>query len=297
VVAAAHSATVDPEGRSGPTVPKAGLPSGFTQVASAPIGPDYGPSTAEQTTIVKADGSSVISTRVMTAGRGAEALVRFWAAQRALRGDAGSDQRTITRAAVHARGGTLVVASGPVSQATLAKIVGSAKPVDDAAWQAFRARVLELPAAAVLLSRPARDAVVIDGRTAATRWALSIDPSGMTLATVIAAEGWSGGGGGGPPDPDLSAPIVTLGGFSTTGPGFSGMFVVGAAPVATSTVRLQAGSAAPLEAVVGPPGPDSRHRYIAAFVDDVAGRIVAVALDASGHELARKGDLGCGACP
>ena len=85
---------------------------------------------------------------------------------------------------------------------------------------------------------------------------------------------------------DLSPPIVTLGGFSTAGPGFSGMFVVGAAPVVTATVRLQAGSAAPFEAVVGPPGPDSQHRYFGAFVDDVAGKVAAIALDAAGNEIA-----------
>ena len=136
-----------------------------------------------------------------------------------------------------------------------------------------------------------------DGRTATTRWAISIDPSGMTFATVVTADGSSGFGGEARPPRDLSPPIVTLGGFSTTGPGFSGMFVVGAAPVVTATVRLQAGSAAPFEAVVGPPGPDSQHRYFGAFVDDVAGKVAAIALDAAGNEIARKSDMGCTDCP
>jgi hypothetical protein len=297
VIAAARATTVDPEGRDGPTIAKSGLPSGFDELAREPIGPDYGPPTAEQITLVKADGTSVISMRVIQAGARARAMVQFWAAQRALRGDPGSDQRRINRAAVRARGDTVIVASGPTSQSTLTKIVGSAKSVDDAAWQAFRRRVLELPVSALVVSTPVRDAVVLDGRTATTRWAISIDPSGMTFAMVVTADGSSGLGGGGASAPDLTRPIVTLSGYSTAGPGFSGMFVVGAAPVATSTVRLQAGSAAPFEAVLGPPGPDSRHRYFSAFVDDVAGKVAAVALDAAGHEIARKSDMGCIACP
>ena len=119
----------------------------------------------------------------------------------------------------------------------------------------------------------------------------------MTFATIVTADGLSGGGGGGPFAPRSLTADRGAGGFSTAGPGFSGLFVVGAAPVATSAVRLQAGSAAPFEAMVGPPGPDSQHRYFAAFVDDAAGKVAAVAFDASGRELARKGDMGCSACP
>ena len=116
-----------------------------------PIGPDYGPSAAEQVTLVQGDAISLISVRVMRPTR-APSSGALLGRERALRGDAHTPARLKVRAAVDVRGDTLVVVGGSTPQATLTKVVKSAKPVEDAAWQAFRRRVLDLPVSALLLS-------------------------------------------------------------------------------------------------------------------------------------------------
>jgi hypothetical protein len=91
--------------------------------------------------------------------------------------------------------------------------------------------------------------------------------------------------------------IVTITGANFSGGGVDGSLVVGAAPAAAAGVRLQPGSAPPVDATLGPPGPDAAHRYFSSFLANAQGKVAAVALDAAGHELARKSDMGCTACP
>ena len=102
VIAAARATVVDPEGLVGPSDREEGTAlriraSGERTDRSRlrAVGRRAGDAREGAT------GSRLISTRVMTAGRGAEALVRFWAKQRAFAvSDPGSDQEVVTRAAV-----------------------------------------------------------------------------------------------------------------------------------------------------------------------------------------------------
>ena len=193
----------------------------------------------------------------------------------------------------------MIVATGPTSQATLTKVVESAKPAEDATWQAFPRAESSTYRCALLLPTRARRRPTRSCSTGGRRPALGVfrvAPFTMAFEYVVRADGSSGFGGGGASARDLSPPIVTIGGFSTRGRrersarGRRRARHDGngsAAGRVRGSVRRDARAAWPGHA----------HRYFASFLDDVEGKVAAVALDAAGRELARKSDMGCSVCP
>jgi hypothetical protein len=289
VVAAARAArfpTVGP-----PTVGGTGVPDGLTRlVVDAGIGPDAA-YPAEQIVLVDGTGGHRITLDVFAADSAERAFVQFWADQEPRRGNASGAR---TRAAVAQRDGHTVVARGAVDPAVLRALTRATSRTDDAGWEAFRARVADLPVAAFFPQVDRANGAVLDGASAGTRWAVGWDrgaaqPSAWNM--LLTADGTQGGGGTGLPDtglPDVASSGTIL--------GHGGMLFAGIVPATAAVARFEPVGHAPVTATVGPLTPDGAHRYFAAWVPGLDGTSPLVVFDAAGTEIARRTNFGCNTC-
>lgn len=272
-------------------IPDDALPDGFGLRAAAPIGPEGPIPSREQVMLVDGTGAKRITLDAFRGSAAAGAVARFWALD-------GGAPLVFDRTRVRRVGTTTVLARGSVSPGRLDAILEQTRPLGTAEWDALRARVLELPLTAFLTSprQPgAGPPVLLGGVVGEQRWGVSITfgpgPADrgifvFTMHEVLEADrGVTGGGGG--TSADLAAPIASVGGGSFSG-GDMGELLAGIAPAATAELRIEPAGSPTSLATLGPVGPDPSHRWYAAYLPGTNAPVTLVALDASGHELARR---------
>ena len=289
VIRAAHAARVG--GSATPTIPASALPDGVTrQVADAGVYPDY-VYPAQNVVLVDATGEQRVTFEVFDATAAERAFAKFWVAQEPLRGGASSAR---TYAVTAERDGRVLVARGAVPKSVLREVVASAAPVDEAGWQAFRARVDELPVAAFFPQNSQANGAVLDGASNGTRWAVGWDRGSASPTVwnmVLTADGTQGGGGTGLPDSGL--PDVASSGSIIA---HDGMILAGIVPAVAASARFKPAGRPAVDAVLGPLTPDGAHRYVAAWIPGLDGTSPLVVLDASGAVIAQRARFGCNTC-
>ena len=155
-----------------------GLPEGFRDRGISPVGPNAVPYGAARITFLRPDagpGSDVVlyGTSVDASGR---AALRFFGGQQ---GRMSHDFQP--ELAMSIEGDRVAVATGP-ADAGLATLARSVTPTDQQGWDAFRARVHDIPASVLLAGLdPGFD--VVDGSTPTTRWAAAFKSDGDTITS------------------------------------------------------------------------------------------------------------------
>jgi hypothetical protein len=266
-------------------VKRAALPDGFRDRGLAPVGPSAIPFGAERITFLRAAGGpdvEVFTTR-------ADGVER--AAQRFFAGELRRMSHDFERAdAVHIDRDRITVASGPGGRQTadrrapLDDLVISMIPTDEAGWDAFRARVHDIPTS-VLLAGLDPGFEVLDGATDTTRWAAAFKDDGeqITAFSVLA-------------DVDIGrvvhgsfaphVPTGTLAGLAGAWDGGASQLLTGVAPAGTASVRFEGTGDPPI--AVAPSSaarPSGDHYYAVVLAAAPVSEVVA--LDADGREIAR----------
>jgi hypothetical protein len=279
-----------------------GLPSGFRKVGTFDVAQWGIPFGAERVTLIRGDGRSPIDSYTYTYdSKAARAAQRFWSAQAPLMsrppptsdGLAETGQRTM----LIESGDRAVVLIGAQDASVLRSLGRSFHDVDSAQWEAFRARVGELPVNALLPGYQTLNApVVFDGFNEGARWAAVLSDDGTRTNVFVSVA-----------DPDtglqkssasLAADLASHGLCGTATRTRLGLVAAGVAPVATTHVRFDPEGTSPVEGMLGPTGPDPGQRYVAAFVPSYAAMLIpAIALDDSGTEIAHTQEFGNLTCP
>jgi hypothetical protein len=177
-----------------------------------------------------------------------------------------------------------VVVTGAVGRAQLEQLGRSVQLVDSSSWNAFRARVRDVPAAVLL---PGLDAstgyAVLDGSTDTTRWVAAFKPDGDTVTAYTALVDVDVGEvvGGSALQPFAVDAVTTLARSAQPQAGL----VTGVVPAGTASVRYEGTGTPPIAAQASDLGPGSDTRYFAQLLPVFPTAIVA--LDANGLEIAR----------
>jgi hypothetical protein len=288
VITAARAAHVS--GDRAAAIAASALPDGVTRlVNNAGINPDdtY---PAENVILVDATGDRRITVDVFAATAVERAFTRFWVDQASRRGSGAAPAHAV----MAANDGHAVVARGDVPASVLRVVVASFASVDDAGWQAFRARVAELPVAAFFPQDAQATGAVLDGATGDTRWAVGWDRGSATPTAwnmILTPDGTQGGGGGGIADSGL--PDVASSGSIIA---HDGMLLAGIVPAAAASARLEPAGRPAVDAVVGPLTPDGAHRYVAVWIPGLDGTASIVVRDAAGAVIAQRANFGCNTC-
>jgi hypothetical protein len=272
------------------TFPRDGVPDGLRPVrGGGSSSPDYVAS-AQRITLVDASGMKHVDIDVSPGSSAVRATQRFWVEQVARREHENRAQRHAT---LGPQGRVTVAARGDASTRELRRIASSMRATDAAGWEAFRSRVADLPVTALFPGAPATGAVIVDGFTGTTRWAVAFDsgPLAAAYTTIATAEGMTSTAGSGVPTSGLPE-VLSGGSVSTNG----GSVFAGVIPAAAASARFVPDGHPAMDAELGPTTADAAHRYFAAWVPEVAGTVPLVVYDASGNVLVQRRSFGCNVC-
>ncbi len=174
--------------------------------------------------------------------------------------------------------------TGEVSRAELEALGRSVKLVNGSGWNAFRARVRDVPASVLLPGADASNGyAVLDGASDTTRWVAAFKRDGdmITAYTALVDVDAREIAGGSALQPFNAETVTTLARSAQPHAGL----VTGVVPPGTASVRYEGTGTPPIAAQAAGSGPGSGTRYFAQQLPVFPSAIVA--LDANGLELAR----------
>lgn len=296
VITAAHAAHFAGQIPEDPpaTIGTRGLPDGFRKVATAPVVPNVTtPASGQMVRLTNADGTQDVSIVAYDGDRASDLLTQFWNA-------------TISktpcgyrnRATALTIGDTEVLVGGHTSTETLDQIVANLTATDQSGFEAFRAKIGEVPAAALLPClnvEPGPD-VILEGTEENVRWLIGLAPVGDHGFTcteyVVDGERWGGGGSGfgpGAMQGPGSHDIEVLAGDSQIRDGQVLTTIGGTVPLNATRVEVSTGTGPTTEAKLVTKG-DPAKQYFGAFLRQSGSfppGATIVAYDAAGEEVGR----------
>jgi hypothetical protein len=191
-IAAARATDTD-----GRRIGRAGLPDGIRDRGFPGLGPRAIPYGVEKITLLAAERGKSVELHVSEPDAVARAAQAFFAGQHPYV----SGSTPIPRLVTARVGPRLIVVSGDMTARDMEAMARSVRPVSAEGWDAFRARISEVPVTALLPGLVGVDAYIeISGSTTTIRWAAAFtsDATGATSYTALA---------------DVDTGTITSGGF------------------------------------------------------------------------------------
>ncbi len=288
---AAHYAGFDPA-EPPAEIGAGGLPAGFRRVATAPVTPNA-QRVGQVVRLTNADGTQRASIVAYDGDAAADLLTQFWSAT-VSKATCGYRNTATTRTI----GGTNVLLGGHTSPEIIQRIAANLTATDQQGFERFRAKIGEVPAAALLdcLGVAPGPDVIIEGTADGARWMLGMAPvgdQGFTCSGVVIAGQYTelGAGGLGPAMAAAGSHgiEVVAGPSSLIRDGEVLTTVGGTVPSSTTRVVISTGTGVTTEATLATSGAPAQH-YFAGFLREPGSfppSPTIVAYDAGGAEVGR----------